>query len=209
MKKFVATVALSFALTTPAFAEGFFIGGDVGITLGYPDRTSDVGNGLLGAGATSAHVSQKVASTALALRGGQWMGERFGWELGYDGLGSVDGTWSSTGSTTGSYKYSASAFHLAALGGIPVGRGKIYGKAGIFSGSTKEEASNTIGYHESTTTSSTGLLIGAGYEFSFTEKLAGHVGANLFNGMKFHNFATNTSDTKTLINVAFGVDFKF
>jgi hypothetical protein len=209
MKKYITAAALSFALVTPAFAEGFFIGGDVGIALGYPDRTSDVGNGLMGAGATSAHVTQKVASTTLALHGGQWINEQFGWEVGYDGLGSVDGTWSSTGSTTGSYKYSASAFHLAALGGIPVGRGKIYGKAGAFSASTTEDASNTVGFHSSTTTSSSGLLIGAGYSFAFTEKLAGHVGANLFNGVKFHNFATNTSDSKTLFNVAFGVDFKF
>lgn len=209
MKKIAAAVLLTASLATPAFAEGYFIGADIGTAAGYPDRTGETINGLIGAGATYASATQKTSSVAFDLHGGQWITERFGWEVGYDAFGSVDGSWTSIGSTTGSYKYSASAVHVAALGGIPLGRGKLYGKAGLFSASTKEDASNTVGFSSSKTQSSTGLLIGGGYELSFSDKIAGHAGMNLFNGMKFNDFTNNTTSNKTLVQVLVGVDYKF
>lgn len=213
MKKITAVILLYAAFATPAFAEGFFIGGDIGIASGYPDRTAEVGNALIGGGATYVSVTQKKSSVAYDLRLGQWVTEHFGWELGYDRLGSVDGTWTTTGATTnGSYKYTASASHLAVLGGIPLGgRSKLYGKVGLFSGSTKEDWSSSNGNISSKTQSSSGLLLGGGYEQSFNDHLAGHVGLNLFNGMKFYDFAKNTTatDKKTLVQLAVGVDYKF
>lgn len=209
MKRITAAVLLSAAFATPAFAEGFFIGADIGTAAGYPDRTGETVNGLIAAGATYASATQKTSSIAFGLHGGQWITEHFGWEVGYDALGSVDGSWVSIGATTGSYKYSASAFHVAALGGIPLGRGKLYGKAGLFSASTKEDASNTVGFSASKTQSSTGLILGGGYELSFSDKIAGHAGINLFNGMKFNDFTNNTTSNKTLAQVVVGVDYTF
>ncbi len=214
MKKITAAFLLSAAFATPVLAEGFFIGGDIGFAGGYPDRTEEVGNGLLSAGATYVSVTQKKASVAYDLRLGQWVTKNFGWELGYDGLGSVDGTWTSAGgtATTGGYKYTASAAHLAVLGGIPLGgRGKLYGKIGLFSAATKEDAHNTVGYSRSITQNSTGLLLGGGYELSFNEHLAGHVGLNLFNGVKFYDFtkSTTATDNKTIVQLALGLDYKF
>jgi OmpA-OmpF porin, OOP family len=210
VKKIAAAMALSTVFATPAFAGGFFIGGDLGIAAGYPDRKEEVGNGLIGAGATYVSVTQKMASIALDLHGGQWVTEQFGWEIGYDALGSADGDWTSSGASTGSYKYTASAYHFALLGGIPVGgRGKLFGKAGLFSASTKEEVSNTGGYHSSITQSSSGLLLGGGYELSFNERVAGRAGITLFNGVKFNDFTNNQTDKKTLVQVAVGVNYKF
>lgn len=210
MKKITAAITLFAVFATPASAAGFFIGGDLGFTAGYPNRTEEVGNGLLGAGATSASVTQKKVSIALDLYGGQWVSEQFGWEIGYDALGSADGDWTSTGASTGSYKYTVSAYHFALLGGIPVGgRGKLYGKAGIFSASTKEEWSNTTGFSGSITQSSSGLLLGGGYELSFNDRLAGRAGITLFNGVQFNDFTNNQTDKKTLIELAVGVNYKF
>lgn len=212
MKKISAAVLLFAAFATPVFAEGFFIGADIGTATGYPDRTAEIANGLVTAGATFASATEKKTSFAFDLHGGQWVTERFGWEVGYDSLGSVDGSWTSIGgtATTGSFKYSVSALHVAALGGIPMGHGKLYGKAGLFSASTKEDASNTVGYSQSKTQSSTGLLVGGGYELSFNDKLAGHVGFNLFNGVKFNDFTNtpNTTDKNNIFQVVVGVDFK-
>lgn len=212
MKQMIFAAALLGSVSFGAQAEGFFIGGDIGTVSGYPDRTGATVSALMGAGATSASATQKTGSAAFNLHGGQWLNAHFGWEVGYDVLGSVDGSWTSVGATTGSYKYSASAFHVAALGGIPMGgRGKLYGKVGLFSASTKEEARNTVGFFSSKTQSSTGLLVGGGYELSFTEKIAGHAGISLFNGVKFDDFTTNntTTDKKTLVQIAVGVDYKF
>lgn len=209
MRKIVGAALLSAVMSTPVYSAGFFLGADIGSTGGYPDRTGETVNALIGFGASSASATQKKASLGFSVRVGQWVTDRFGWELGYNGFGSIDGSWTSVGATTGSYKYTASAAHLAVLGGIPVGSGKIYGKAGLYSASTKEEASNTVGYSASKTHSSSGLLIGGGYEWAFTGNLSGHAGVNLFNGVKFNNFVDNTTTNKTLAQVAVGVDFKF
>lgn len=209
MKKNILVLALLSAIATPTLAEGGFIGGDIGLVLGYPNRTGETASGLSAAGATSLSVTQKVSSIAFDLRGGQWITEQLGWEIGYDALGNVDGSWTSTGSTTGNYKYSASAYHFVALGGIPMGGGKLYGKAGVFSASVKEDASNTAGFSASNTQSSTGLLLGGGYEWSLSDKLAGHTGIDLFNGVKFHDFSNNKTENKTLVQISVGVDYKF
>lgn len=210
MKKITAAILLSATFATPVFADGFFIGADVGTATGYPDRTAEAENGLVAAGATSVSASEKKTSFAFGVHGGQWITQNFGWEVGYDSLGKVDGSWTSTGSTTGSFKYSVSAFHVAALGGIPMGRGKLYGKAGVFSASTKEDWSNNFALSGSTTQNSTGLLVGGGYELPFSDKLEGHVGFNLFNGVKFNDFTNipNTTDKNNIFQVVVGVDFK-
>jgi opacity protein-like surface antigen len=185
MKIILSIVFLSCAFT--AYAEGFFIGGAVGIVI-YPNYTTDTSNWLIDAGASYASVKQNKGSFTLDFHGGQWVNKSLGWEAGYTDLGSVDGSYTSNltfPGANGTYKYSASASHLAALGGTPLGLGRLFGKIGLFSAST--HLSDPFG---SQNESSTGLLLGGGYELSLTPNLAGRAGINLFNGVKFINEGT-------------------
>lgn len=202
MKSSFVAVLLSAMLTTSAMAEGFFIGSNIGFAL-YPDRIAT------DPGATSTSTSQQRTSLALDLRGGQWFDERYGWEVGYDALGNIDGSWRSVSSSaTGSYKYSASALHLALLGRIPLRHGKLFGKAGLFSASTTEEVATSTGTSTSATINSAGLMIGVGYEYRFST-IGVHAGFNFYHGMKFHDFMNNKVESMSTPQFAAGVDYYF
>jgi len=201
MKKILAIVLLSATFT--AHAEGFSIGGDIGMVT-YPDYTSDIQTLWLG---PNSSVSQNLVSATLDIHGGQWINDYFGWEVGFADLGSVSGSYNSA-IVNGSYKYSAAALHVAALGGIPLGKGKLFGKAGLFSATTKLE-DNCFVCIPSQTLSSTGLMIGGGYELWFTPHISGRVGLNLYNGVKFINEATYAAESKSMLQAAVGANFTF
>jgi hypothetical protein len=190
-------------------AEGFFIGADVG-RVTYPDYTNELVNGLVASGATFASARQDAASFTVGIHGGQWVNQNFGWEAGFTDLGSISGSFNSNlVNGSGNYKYSASAIYASALGGIPLGRGKLFGKAGLFSATTK--LSGTFGAFllAPQDQSSTGVLLGGGYELRFNDKISGRAGLDLYNGVKFSNVWSGVVESKTLVQVGVGVNFTF
>jgi hypothetical protein len=204
MKRILAIVLLSAAFG--AHAEGFYIGGDLG-TVSYPDYTTDTANWLIGNGATYASVTQKVVSSTVDIHIGQWVTEGFGWEAGYADLGSVDGSYASNSGVlfpNGTYTYSAAAAHVAVLGGIPLGRGKLFGKFGLFSASTTLDDP-----YFSQTVYSTGLLLGGGYEFWFNPAFSLRAGLNLYSGVNFVNEGTYAIESRGMAQVAVGANFTF
>lgn len=216
MKNITAAILLFAVFASPAFAEGFFVGSSIGFASGYPDKTKEIRNALINAGATYTEVIQKKTGIgAFDVHGGQWINEYFGWEVGNAYLGKVDGTWTSVGSSAGSYEYSAHALHAAALGGIPLGkRNKLYGKVGWYAGSTTENVDYTGSYSQSKTEECANFFAGVGYEMSFSDHFAGNVEFNLFNGMKFYDFAKSTpiekkTEDRTIIRLAIGLNYKF
>ncbi len=206
--KVLAAALVSVAVPSSAMAEGFFIGADAG-TVTYPDYTNEITSGLMANGALFASSTQNAGSFTFGVHGGQWVNQNFGWEAGYTDFGSVTGTFNSN-ILSGTYKYSASALYASALGGIPLGRGKLFGKAGLFSATTKLSGNVFgAGILAPADQSSTGLLLGGGYELAFTNQISGRAGVNLYNGVKFSNVWSGVVESKTLVQVGVGVNFTF
>lgn len=236
MKNTFVFALLSFALTTPAFAEEnstsstpapaattpsasgkIFIGVDIGLLSGYPDSTGTIVSGLIANGWTSASAAQKTSTTSYNIHGGQWLSEQLGWEVGYGDLGSVKGSLNSANATSnysGVYEYSASTVYAAVLGATSLGAGKLYGKAGLHSTSTTT-AISTYQYSltfqrrssGSSTTSSTGFLLGGGYEYAFNKNWAARADITMFNGTEVVNVWTGNKDAQTLIQTSVGLNY--
>jgi hypothetical protein len=204
MKKILAIILFSVSLG--AHAEGPFVGGDLGL-VSYPDYTPDVANWLYGSGATYVGTTQRVVSGSLEIHGGQWITDTFGWEAGVTSLGSVTGSYISDAGVTypwGSYKYSASAVHIAALFGIVLGRGTLFGKFGLASAATTLDDP-----YFSQTVYSTPLLIGGGYEYWFNPNVSLRAGLDLYSGVNFVNEGTYLIESKGMARAAVGVNFTF
>jgi len=106
-------------------AEGFFIGAEAGTAL-FPDFTDQA---LRTSPTTSATAKQDATSVAYGIYGGYWFTPNFGVEAAYTDLGSVEGAVEGTTGGFGpipltpfkaTYKYSAQAASVAALGGVKV-----------------------------------------------------------------------------------------
>jgi OmpA-like transmembrane domain len=204
MKKILA-IAL-FSTTITAHAEGVFIGGDLGL-VSYPDYTTDTTNWLINNGASYVATTQKVVSGSLEIHGGQWITDSLGWEIGYANLGSVTGSYTSNAFVTypsGAYKYSASAVHVALLGGIPMGRGKLFGKFGVASASTTLDDP-----YFSQTVYSTALLLGGGYEFWVNPNVSLRAGLDLYSGVDFVNEGSYAIESRGMARVAVGANVTF
>lgn len=186
MKKvFGMFAALIGCLTFNAQAEGFFIGGEAGVTT-YPGFESFVG---------------VASSTAAGIYGGQWLNENLGWEAALTDLGSVE----STGAGATRNKHAASALSAAALGGFKLGKGSVFGKVGLYRASVKNEATSF-----SVTTSSTNFVIGGGYSMSFAEHLVGKAELDIYDSVKFQKVNTPAGTTNSTINkLSVGIAYAF
>ncbi|HLP99115.1 MAG TPA: hypothetical protein VK149_11785 [Sideroxyarcus sp.] len=194
-------------------AAGLFVGGGLGV-IAYPNWTDKLTSGALAAGATFAATDQEASGVGAGIRVGQWVSDNLGWEVGYSDLGSVTGHTGATFAGTaemGTWKFSATAAHLAMLGGVKFNRSSLFGKIGVHSSSTKLEGDYVVGNGTySRSASGTGLLIGGGYIFPFTENLYGRAAIDIFNGVKFTDplvFANSTKETLT--KISFGLDYRF
>ena len=185
-KTFGMFAALIGGLTFNAQAEGFFIGGEAGVTT-YPGFESFVG---------VAH------STAVGIYGGQWLNENWGWEAALTDLGSVEST--GTGATR--HKHAASALSAAALGGFKLGKGSVYGKVGLYRASVKYDSPAL-----SATTSSTNFVIGGGYSMSFAEHLVGKAELAIYDNVKFQtvNAPAGTTNSSTINKLSVGIAYAF
>lgn len=193
-------------------AEGFFVGVEAGLAL-YPDFTDDA---LRSSPTSNATVKQDATSPAYGVYAGYWFTPNFGVEAAYTNLGSVDGTVDGTiffGLGTApfqaSYTYSAQAYSLAALGGIKLGKGTLYGKLGVYEASVDAEFTPGIGQPKtSSTVSSNGLLYGGGYSFPFTKNVVGKVEFVVYDGVEFqkvfnHDKTTNENIARLSVGVAY------
>ncbi len=187
-------------------AEGFYAGGSIGWTT-YPNYTQDLVNSF----AFSA-TQTLVSPYTVGVQAGQWVNDYFGWEIGYTDLGSVNGSYTWVGGS-GNYTYSASAAHGAIQGGIPMGRGKLFGKLGVFSATTTLNDTFTGG-SATQSVSSSGLLFGIGFALSFSHHLSGNIGVTALNGVKFADVSTfgappYSVGTKNMVRTAIGVNYMF
>ncbi len=183
MTKIIGLFAALFGgLTFNAQAEGFFIGGEAGVTT-YPGFSSFVG---------------VARSTAAGIYGGQWLNENWGWEAALTDLGSVE--------STGGHTHAASTLSAAALGGFKLGKGTVYGKAGLYRASVKYD-SPTL----SVTNSTTNLVIGGGYSMSFAEHLVGKAELDIYDNVKFQreNAAAGTTNSGTINKLTVGMAYMF
>jgi hypothetical protein len=196
-------------------AADFFVGAEAGVAL-FPDFTDRAVQTSPVQGSTA---TQDKTSAAFGIYGGAWLTENFGVEAAYTDLGKVEGSVSGTitsgpaaGTTVRStYKYSANALSVTALGGIKLGAGTLYGKAGIYSATVKNETATGPGgsVTDSASTSSTGLVYGAGYAFPFTKHLVGKAEVAIYDGVQFQKLfaqkGTNVSEniTKASLGLAY------
>lgn len=205
----ITLLLTSFLICNTVYAEGNFFGADFGSSAGYPDSTGLMASGLVAAGASSAHAQQKTGSLGFSVFGGSWFSENIGWELGYDYLGGIDGSWTAVGALPGTYDYTASAFHWAFLGGTQAGTGKIIGKIGVYRASTESKWAITGGSSSTGTNSNMGLMLGAGYEAPISSNFSARFGVDVFNGVDFQEIAYGTPVKQTMYRVAFGLMYNF
>jgi len=216
MKKNTFVIAvLSSTLALPAFAagNGFFVGGSLGLVKN-PNWVDAANQYMVTNGASSSETKQNATSLSIGVRGGYWLNDNFGVEGGLVGISEAKGTITTTGAFAGTttYSYTTGALYAAALGGLPLGSGKLFGKAGVYHASTKLTGTTTISGMSisSPTASNTGLLLGVGYAFRIMNHLSIRPEFTLYNGVKFNNLDTTKSDeTKNLYQLSVGADYLF
>lgn len=215
-RKTIVLAALLSSAAVNCHAEGFFVGAEAGLSL-YPDFTDDAKRS---SPTTNVTVTQDVASVAYGIYAGYWFTPNFGVEAAYTDLGSVEG--SLEGATGGfgpvpltpfkaTYSYSAQAFSVAALGGVKLGTGTLYGKLGLYSAEVTAEFTPGVGQPKtSSTNSSTGLLYGAGYALPFTKHLVGRVEFLVYDGVEFQKvFSQDRTTNENIAKFSVGVAYAF
>ncbi|MBI5891961.1 MAG: outer membrane beta-barrel protein [Nitrosomonadales bacterium] len=216
MKTRFVIALLSCAIATPALAagKGFFAGGSLGLVKN-PDWVDAANQYMVANGATSADTRQNAYSLSIGVRGGYWLNDNFGVEGGLTGISEAKGTVTTTGAGiagTTTYSYTTGIVYAAALGGLPLGKGTLFGKAGLYNASTELKGTTTITGMtvSSPTASNTGLLLGAGYAFRVMNHLSIRPEITLYNGVKFNNLdTTKSNESKNLYQLSVGADYMF
>jgi OOP family OmpA-OmpF porin len=207
----IVVAALLGSAAVNCHAHGFYIGAEAGLAL-YPDFTEDA---MRASPTTNVTVKQDATSLAYGVFAGYWFTPNFGVEAGYANLGSVDGTVEGSSffgtSFKASYTYSAQAASIAALGGVQLGKGTLYGKLGMYDASVTAEFVAGVGQPKtSSSVSSTGLLYGAGYSWPFTKNLMGRAELVVYDGVEFQKVFNHSRTTNENIGkLSFGVAYAF
>lgn len=214
MKKlFLSFAVLLGSLALNVQAEGFFVGGDIAPFVSWQAKSEDCFFNC-----SPYHSQQDSTSTGFGIHGGQWVwsgyGGMVGWEVGYDNLGSINGSTTGTigfTTSTGRWKYAATAQHIAILLEGIKGQNMAFSKIGIYRSSTKAEGSYVFGggtYSHQTTGS--GLLLGIGYKYAFTTHLSWVAALDGFVNVKVTD-PTNppAATSQNLLKVSFGADYNF
>jgi OmpA-like transmembrane domain len=199
-KKFLVAAITSFCVASAASAQGMYFGADVG-TVRYPDYSSDL------AAVYGGPASQETHGLSVGIHVGQWITDSLGWEVGYNDFGNVNGNYYAVG---GSYQYSASAMHVAVMGGAPIGAGKLFGKLGLyFADTTLDDYCGLCSYIPSQTVSSSGFLLGVGYEFWVTPAFSVRAVLNLYDGVSFVDVASYGIDNRNMVQPTIGMNYSF
>jgi OmpA-like transmembrane domain len=204
----VALVA-SNLLVSIASASGFYAGAEFGGSS-VPDMKGSAFRAMVNSGYSSTTVSQDTGSGQAAVFAGQWVTDNFGWEASLVSLGSIRGRIAANNGTSTiftSYRYSAGAISLAAMGGINVAaRGKIFFKAGAYGASvTYDGPTSTVTAHGA------GPMIGGGFSYVVMKHLTARVEAANYIGVRYPNFefftpansTTNTNVTTLSVGAAY------
>lgn len=210
LKISLAALASNFAVSL-ASASGFYAGAEFGGST-VPNMEDSVSQTMVASGYPTVSVSQGKSSGQFAIFGGQWVTSGFGWEASAAGFGSMKGrvaATNGTGTIFTSYRYSAGALSVAAMGGINVAaKGKIFFKAGVYGASVSYE-----GPTSSVSKSSAGPLIGAGFSYDVMKHLTARVEIANYVGVRYPNyefFTPANSDTRTNITTfAVGAAYVF
>lgn len=204
----ILTFTLLVGLSLGARAEGYFIGGDFGLNV-FPNWADRGDSAAYNAGLAFSSTSQSTVSYGLGINAGQWMSQYFGWEIGYNNLGSVTG-YTTAGDSYGnvygnSYKYASTASHAEALVGSSSG---LFGKVGLYSASTQLTIPNlTI-----SPTSSSGMYFGIGGRFysDDSDHFAFKFGIDIYPKVKFSDLSDFTKTTnETITKIYLGEDYIF
>ena len=208
MKAKLLTFLLLVGLFPGARAEGYFVSGDFGLNI-FPNWGDSVNSAVYGAGFTYSSTSQSITSFGLGINVGQWVNQRFGWEIGYDDFGSVTGH-STYGYNFGnsfgtSYKFSLTASHAEVLVGSSSG---LFGKAGFYNASTQlTSPGQTISPH-----GNSGMLFGIGgrYFSESSNHLAYRFGIDLYPKVKFTDLSDYSKTTnKNVTKIYLGEEYTF
>ncbi len=187
MKKALGVAALIVSLSSDAQAQGFFVGGEAGLTT-YPGFE---------------HFAVVAHSTAAGVYGGQWVNENWGWEAALTDLGSIE---SAGAGTVAGHKHATTALSAAGLGRFKWGKGSVFGKAGLYRASVKYTSPAL-----SVTTSTSGFVIGGGYSMSFTERLVGKAELAIYDNVKFQtaNAPAGITSSSTINRLSVGLAYVF
>lgn len=207
-----AAAAASVLLATPAMADGFYAGGQLG-WASEPSFTGQATVAMRNAGYPVASVWEDKGNNAGAeAYFGQWVNANFGWEAGITALGTVHGRIAATsGANTifTSYHYSAAALSIAVQGGVNVTPAdKLFVKGGIYNAfATMNGPTSTV------TRYSFGPVVGLGYSHRFAEHWSGQVQASDYLGVRYPDFEyfspTNNTSRHDIAMFTVGVSYLF
>ena len=208
MKTKVVALALLLGLSTGARAEGCFINGDFGLNA-FPNRADSANAVVYQAGAAYSSSSQTTTSFGFGVDVGQWVSQRFGWEIGYADFGNVTG-YSSFGNSFGSafgisYKYASTATHVELLAGSNSG---LFGKVGFYNASTQL----SIQGQTISPKGSSGMFFGIGgrYPSDRLDHWAYRFGIDVYPRIKFTDLADSSKATSGIITkIYLGEDYTF
>jgi hypothetical protein len=192
-----------------------YIGGTLTIAS-YPNAEwgTKIRSAAYANGATYAYAAEPANKVGLGIHGGQWLNENVGWEVGYDNLSTDKETVNvlqGINNGFGSYQYSVTALHASVLGGIQFGKSTLFGKLGYHSNSSElTGVAPLTGTSFSQTASGSGILIGAGYRFPYTDRLSGKFGVDVFKGVVLTDILDYAKTTKEdVVKLYFGLDYLF
>lgn len=212
MKNRILVAALLGSISLGAQAEGF-AGGSLGL-VSNPNWVDDANKYMVDHGATTSKTEQNKVSASLNLRGGYWLNSNFGAEGGFISIGEAKGTTTTTGGVAGTttYTFTTGALYATALGGLKLGKGTLYGKAGLFNASTEQKITSTVpgATNNTSKASSTGLIFGAGYSIRVMNHLSIRPELTILSGVKFKAIDdTKPDEKKTLTQFSIGADYVF
>ncbi|NHQ86077.1 outer membrane beta-barrel protein [Iodobacter sp. HSC-16F04] len=151
-KNILASLVLSALIASPVFAEGFYIGADVGSSKAKADS-----NGY----------SIEKSDTAWGIHGGYKFSPYLAAELGYRSFGKFEENYSFM---KGSVE--ASAVQASVIGSYPFSEAfNIYGRLGVASIKTTSKISSDF-YNAQNDQTDTKALFGIGAQYSFNKNLS-------------------------------------
>ena len=207
---FAAALLSNLAISLAA-ADGFYAGGEVGVST-VPDMRGAASQTMVNSGYPTATVSQNTGSGLAGIFGGQWVTNNFGWEANLASLGFIRGRVAATNGPSTvftSYRYASGALSLAAMGGVDITPdAKLFFKLGLFDAAvTYDGPTSTV------SANSTGPMFGGGLSYRIIKHLS--VRGELVNyvGVRFPNYEyftpTNITTKSNVTMLAIGAAYEF
>ncbi len=210
-----ARLLMAAALILPALgAHGaqFFAGLRLGDISNFPDYTASIDRYYRAAGAAYSFSTKDSNASPRGVRGGVWLSDYLGIEVGYDKLGGESGgTKVAFPPVAGAaaWSVSAQARHAALLGGYTWRRHTLYAKAGKQHTDTSLETTFFSYPHWA---SGSGNLFGAGYTFRILRHLSVSAQYENFQNVRFATYS-NVANAPTFgVNLhiySVGVEARF